>query len=192
MKMTDSEKNLEEIFEEYLLLLQDGQYHEVIYDEESGGVSAIHQEHRFDKQPGPFGARRGVYELMAIDALRKKGHVVILESERAPDGVKIEILVFYYHLHDLFSIEKIEDGWKRFIQDIDSQRYEKTIKKVLCVVEGEVVEWIPPKKNKAAGAALLEGLSQQVLKSTSQPFTCIYSKSFRISKKNNPKTSNLK
>lgn len=86
--MTDSEKNLEEIFEEYLLLLQDGQYHEVIYDEESGGVSAIHQEHRFDKQPGPFGVRRGVYELMAIDSLRKKGHVVILESERAPDGVK--------------------------------------------------------------------------------------------------------
>ena len=185
MKMTDSEKNLEEIFEEYLLLLQDDQYYEVLYDEESGGVSAIHQEHRFDKQPGPFGVRRGVYELMAIDALRKKGHVVILESERAPDGVKtpdgkldgkamdikaientgqwtiknkfhqatkqkIEILVFYYHLHDLFSIEKIEDGWKRFIQDIDSQRYEKTIKKVLCVVEGEVVEWIPPPKNKAA------------------------------------------
>lgn len=56
--------------------------------------------------------------------------------------------MFYYHLHDLFSIEKIEDGWKRFIQDIDSQRYEKTIKKVLCVVEGEVVEWIPPKKIK--------------------------------------------
>ena len=48
------------------------------------------------------------------------------------------------------------------------------------------------KKNKAAGAALLEGLSQQVLKSTSQPFTCKDSKSFRISKKNNPQTSNLK
>ena len=29
MKKADSEKNLEEIFEEYLLLLQDGQYHEV-------------------------------------------------------------------------------------------------------------------------------------------------------------------
>ena len=183
--MTDSEKIPEENYEEYLRLLQDDQYYEVSYDEESGGVSAIHQEHRFDKQPGPFGVRRGVYELMAIDALRKKGHVVILESERAPDGVKTpdgildgramdikamenagqwtiknkfhqatkqktEILVFYYHLHDLFSIEKIEDGWKRFIQDIDSQRYENTIKKVLCVVEGEVVEWIPPQKNKAA------------------------------------------
>ncbi len=109
MKMADSEKTPEENYEEYLRLLQDGKYYEVVYDEESGGVSAIHQEHRFDKQPGPFGVRRGVYELMAIDALRKEGHVVVLESERAPDGVK-------------------------------------TIKTVLCVVEGEVVEWSPTKK----------------------------------------------
>lgn len=179
--MADSEKTPEENYEEYLRLLQDGEYYEVVYDEESGGVSAIHQEHRFDKQPGPFGVRRGVYELMAIDALRKKGHVVVLESERAPAGIKtpdgildgramdikaientgqwtiknkfhhatkqkIETLVLYYHLHDLFSIEKIEDGWKRFILDIDSQRYENTIKTVLCVVEGEVIEWSPAKK----------------------------------------------
>lgn len=179
MKMTDSEKNLEEIIEEYLLLLQDGQYHEVIYDEESGGVSAIHQEHRFDKQPGPFGVRRGVYELMAIDALRKKGHVVILESERAPDGVKTPDGKLDGKAMDIKAIENtgqwtIKNGLFRILILNDTR---KPSKRCCAWLKAKSLNGVP-QKNKAAGAALLEGVSQQVLKSTSQPFACKFSKSF--------------
>ena len=175
----DSETNWEENYEEYLRLLQDGQYYEVVYDEESGGVSAIHQEHRFDKQPGPFGVRRGVYELMAIDALRKKGHVVVLESERAPNGVKtpdgkfdgrvmdikaventgqwaikdklhiatkqgVEVLILYYHIKDLFSMDRIEDGWSKYLRDKCAKQYPQSVKRILCVVEDEVIEYKLP------------------------------------------------
>lgn len=178
--MTANEQIQEMNFQEYQRLLQDSQYEEVQFDEKSGGVSAIHKEHKFDKQPGNFGVRRGVYELLAMDTLREQGHVVILESEQAPNGVKtpdgyidgesmdikavenigqwtiknkfhnatkqgVETLILYFHLGAIYSADTIEDGWNKYIKDIDSLRYERTIKKVLCIVEGEEIQWVPPK-----------------------------------------------
>ncbi|MBR0286340.1 MAG: hypothetical protein IJQ96_04860 [Bacteroidales bacterium] len=180
MKMTANEQIQEMNFQEYQRLLQDSQYEEVQFDEKSGGVSAIHKEHKFDKQLGNFGVRRGVYELLAMDTLREQGHVVILESEQAPNGVKtpdgyidgesmdikavenigqwtiknkfhnatkqgVETLILYFHLGAIYSADTIEDGWNKYIKDIDSLRYERTIKKVLCIVEGEEIQWVPPK-----------------------------------------------
>ena len=52
--------------------------------EESGGVSAVHIKHRFDHEVGTFGIRIGDYEKNAMNALRKRGHNVTLESEIAP------------------------------------------------------------------------------------------------------------
>ncbi len=79
----------EENFQEYLRLLHDPNYQEVIFDDNSGGVSAIHKEHCFDKQIGPFGYKRGQYEVDVATILRRSGHSILLESEY-PKGRKIK------------------------------------------------------------------------------------------------------
>ena len=61
----------EENYQEYLRLKDDPGYIDVSFDEESGGVSAIHKEHCFDKQVGPFGCKRGDYEKRVIALVRE-------------------------------------------------------------------------------------------------------------------------
>jgi hypothetical protein len=170
----------EENFQEYLRLLQDPNYVEVTFDYESGGVSAIHREHKFDSRVGPFGIKKGEYEKNAVTILRNRGHLITLESELAPNGVKTpdgwidglimdikstdnngkwaikkkfhnaakqgsECVILYFHKKELYSKERIDDGWDKFLEDIDSQRYFNTIKKVVCIVEDKEIEWIVPK-----------------------------------------------
>ena len=78
----------EENYQEYLRLVGDSDYEEVVFDEQSGGVSAIHRGHKFDKQIGPFGCRRGDYEITVTTVLRNNGFRVLLESERSREKVK--------------------------------------------------------------------------------------------------------
>ena len=78
----------DENYSEYLRLLQNDDYYDVTYDEVSGGVSAVHRFHKFDKQLGIMGYPRGEYEKNAIASLRKKGHRIILESEIGQQGEK--------------------------------------------------------------------------------------------------------
>lgn len=79
--MINCDEQREENFQEYLRLLSDPNYVDVCFDEQSGGVSAVHREHQFDKSIGPFGYRRGLYELDAVNVLRQSGHSIILEPE---------------------------------------------------------------------------------------------------------------
>ena len=79
--MIISEEQREENFQEYLRLLKDPDYYDVYFDEQSGGVSAIHIEHQFDKSIGPFNIKRGLYELMSVNALVRVGHSLILGPE---------------------------------------------------------------------------------------------------------------
>ena len=72
----------------YRRLLLDKDYVDVRFDVLSGGVSAIHKYHKFDKQIGIYGCRRGDYEIRAVSVLRKYGFCVILESEIGSQGVK--------------------------------------------------------------------------------------------------------
>ena len=178
--MIISNQQREENFQEYLRLLKDPNYYAVSFDEQSGGVSAIHIEHRFDSQLGPFGIRKGDYEINSMNMLRKRGHIILFESESAPEGVKtpdgtidgirmdvkavegygkwsikdkfydsikknVECVILYFHRKELYSVERLDDGWVKFINDKDSQRYRMTIKRVLCVVEQQVFEWRVPK-----------------------------------------------
>ena len=174
--MIVSNQQREENFQEYLRLLHDPNYYEVIFDDDSGGVSAIHREHCFDKQIGPFGYRRGQYEVYVANILRRCGHSVLLESEY-PKGQRVktcdalidgsfseiktvesngrwsirtkvysaikkgaEVLVLYYPNSDLFSEEKILEGW--FINT--SQTQPVSLKKIICVKEERVVEMLKP------------------------------------------------
>ncbi len=176
--MIVSEQQREENFQEYLRLLHDPYYYDVCFDEQSGGVSAIHLNHKFDTVIGAFGLKKGDYEKNTLYALRRRGHVVTLESELAPNGVKTpdglidgmvmdikatekdgkwsvkkkihsaakqgaECIILYFHEKRLFSLERINDGWKKFLVDKDSQPYVAIIKRVICVVEDKAFDWHP-------------------------------------------------
>ena len=173
--MIISDQQREENFQEYQRLLKDPNYYDVSFDEQSGGVSAIHREHKFDSEVGEFGIKVGQYEKIVVNALRKRGHYITLESELAPNGVKTpdgqidglimeikatekngkwaikdklhhaakqgaECVILYFHKKELFSFERIEDGWNEFVTDKDSLQYVNTIKRIVCVVEETIVE----------------------------------------------------
>lgn len=103
--MIVSDQQRDESFQEYLRLLKNPDYVDVTFDEQSGGVSAIHRCHKFDKQMGPFGCRRGDYEKRVVDLLRKNGHIVILESERSHDSVKNHDGLLNYLPMDIKTVE---------------------------------------------------------------------------------------
>ena len=86
MRISDLQR--EENYNEYLRLLQDGDYLDVTYDNESGGVSAVHKDHRLDKSQGPNGEKRGTYELKTVETLRHDGHSIVLLKESGEVGVK--------------------------------------------------------------------------------------------------------
>jgi hypothetical protein len=173
--MIVSDQQREENYQEYQRLLKDSNYYDVSFDEQSGGVSAIHREHKFDSEVGAFGIKVGEYEKIVVNALRKRGHYITLESELAPNGVKTpdgqidglimeikatekngkwaikdklhhaakqgaECVILYFHKKELFSSERIDDGWSKFVTDKDSLQYVNTIKRIVCVVEETIVE----------------------------------------------------
>ena len=85
IRRSTREKN----YKEYLLLSNNPSYFDVSFDILSGGVSAVHKEHCFDKQMGPFGCRRGQYEIDVARILRNNGFSVVLESEY-PKGKNVK------------------------------------------------------------------------------------------------------
>lgn len=87
--MSDMKSNQrEENYQQYLCLLKDANYGDVTFDELSGGVSAIHINHRYDKQLGLGGIKRGNYEIRVVDIFRCMGHSIILIDESSDVGVK--------------------------------------------------------------------------------------------------------
>jgi len=68
-------KRREENHKEYERLKKDPDYKEVKYDDTSGGMTAVHKDHNFDKKGGK-------YEKNIRTAGYKTGHAVIFESER--------------------------------------------------------------------------------------------------------------
>lgn len=87
--MRSSDFKREDNYNEYLRLLQNDDYIEVTFDQESGGVSAVHKLHKFDKQKGVYGIRRGDYERKVINVLRDNGFRVVLESELSSQNTKV-------------------------------------------------------------------------------------------------------
>ena len=98
----DKERN-KEIYKKYL---NNPDYYGVKYDEESGGVLAIHKGHNFDKQNGAFGISRGEYEIYASNVLFKNGYRVIMQNEQNDIGVKSADMLLNGVKCDIKGIEK--------------------------------------------------------------------------------------
>ena len=86
VRISDTQR--EENFDEFLRLQQDHDYLDVTYDEQSGGVSAVHIQHKFAKKKGVNGMRQGDYERTVLDVLRKCGHRIVLGPETNMPGIK--------------------------------------------------------------------------------------------------------
>jgi hypothetical protein len=100
---------------EYERLKADPTYTNVKFDEETGGLLAIHKDHNFDPTIGRFGIPRGDYERIAAEVLYNEGKNVILKSEKlarglsAPEGT-LDGLVF--------DIKGIEGEGKKIVRKI--------------------------------------------------------------------------
>ena len=86
--MLYSDLRREDNYNEYLRLSQNDDYLDVTFDEESGGMSAVHRLHKFAKKPGINGKSQGDYERAVLAIMRKSGHRIVLESETNRPGVK--------------------------------------------------------------------------------------------------------
>lgn len=71
----------EENFYEFLRFRDNSDYYDVTFDHVSGGMSAIHKNHQFDKTIGPLGYKRGFYERIVLTTMRNHGHRIILGEE---------------------------------------------------------------------------------------------------------------
>ena len=89
----------EENFQEYLQLLQDPSYDDVIFEW----------------------------------AIKDKFH------DAKKQGV--ECVILYFHKKELYSLERVEDGWNKYLNDYSSQKYTTAIKRVLCIVENNIIEY---------------------------------------------------
>ena len=86
--MRSSDLQREDNYNEYLRLYQNDEYVDVTYDEQSGGMSAVHKQHKFAKQLGAYGMRQGDYERIVLEVMRKEGHRIVLEAETNTPGIK--------------------------------------------------------------------------------------------------------
>lgn len=136
----------EENYQEYLRLTADPDYTDVTFDEKSGGVSAVHKEHCFDKQMGPFGCRRGQYELDVAEILRKNGYRILLESEY-PKGKRVK------------AFDALIGGKAAEIKTIESDgRWTIRTKIHMAIKQGaEILVLYYPQKEYYSEAKILEG-----------------------------------
>jgi hypothetical protein len=73
---------------EYERLREDSSYVDVRFNENTGGLLAVHRDHHFDPTIGRFGIPRGDYERIVAETLYRYGRSAVLGSERMPDGVR--------------------------------------------------------------------------------------------------------
>ena len=114
--MIVSDQQREENYQDYLNLLNDPDYIDVSFDEQSGGVSAVHRNHRFDKQMGRWSIRTKIG-----NAIKQGASTVVL----------------YFTDAGLFSLKNVQDGWKDYLDYINPADSIPEIQ-LLCVV-GDVV-----------------------------------------------------
>ena len=91
----------------YLSLKKNPDYLEVTFDWKSGGVSAMHRLHQFDKVIGLWGTRRGDYERHIVKVFRAQGRSIVLQSESSldPVGQKHYDAILDYHFAEIKTIE---------------------------------------------------------------------------------------
>ena len=114
----------------YLKYKNDPNYKDVVFDKDSGGISAIHKLHKFSSEKSLIDPtkKKGWYEKQCATTLRKKGHVVILESEikanniKTPDGYIDGVLM---------DIKMIEANGKYAVKD---KFHDAVRQQVECVI----------------------------------------------------------
>jgi len=77
---------------------------------------------------------------MEIKATEKNGKWAIKDKLHHAAKQGAECVILYFHKKELFSFERLEDGWSKFLKDKDSLQYVNSIKRIVCVVEGTIID----------------------------------------------------
>lgn len=115
--MRSSDLRREENYNEYLRLLQDGDYVEVAFDEESGGMSAVHTQHKFSRQLGPW---------------------TICKKMRCAEKQNAECVVLFFPEESLYSSSRVREGLRLFQSDLNGH-HSAELSKVLVVVQDHLI-----------------------------------------------------
>lgn len=79
--------------------------------------------------------------VMDIKAIEGTGRYTIKNKFDSACRQQAECIVLYFHDKTMFSEEKVRRGWQLYLGDLRSKQ--QIIKKIVCVVGDEVVEFIP-------------------------------------------------
>ncbi|MDR3188337.1 MAG: hypothetical protein LBT94_04025 [Prevotellaceae bacterium] len=90
---------------EYIRLKNDSRYTNVKFNENTGGLLAIHKEHHFDPTVGRFGIPRGDYERIAAEVLYSYGRSVVLQSEQLEENEKTPEGLLDGNIFDIKGVE---------------------------------------------------------------------------------------
>jgi hypothetical protein len=90
---------------DYVRLRNDSSYTAVSFNENTGGLLAIHKEHHFDPTVGKFGIPRGDYERIAAEVLYSYGRSVVLKSEQLGENEKTPEGLLDGNIFDIKGIE---------------------------------------------------------------------------------------
>lgn len=95
--------------------------------------------------------------VMDIKAVESVGRWTIKDKFRAATKQGVETLILFYYRKELYSLERILDGWKKFLRDGSARKYPNSVKQVLCVVEEDVLSILDLKHEKPPGGDFSEG-----------------------------------
>ncbi len=107
--------------QEFILLLADKNYTNILFDESTGALQATHIEHHFD-------TNKGYYEKQVQKILFVNGNKIILESEKKAPGIKTPDGT----LNDvLFEIKAVEGNGKNNIKNKFNQAVSQGCKHIV-------------------------------------------------------------
>lgn len=79
----------------------------------------------------PDGTLNG--SVMDIKAVKSAGRWAIKDKLHKATKQGVSILILYYPNEQLFSWERMKDGWNKYQESYDAQRYPRSVRQIVCV-----------------------------------------------------------
>lgn len=82
--------------------------------------------------------------VMDIKTVESTGRWAIKDKLHKATKQGVKILILYYPNIELFSRERIEDGWTKYLESYDARRYPQSVRQILCVFNnGRIKKELP-------------------------------------------------
>ncbi len=105
----------------------------------AGHKVMLASEHAANGVKTPDGFIDGI--LMDIKAVESVGKYTLKNKFASAGSQKVDTIVLYFHDKEMHSVEAVNSGWQQYLNKIKDGP--QTIKRILCIVDGETFEFIP-------------------------------------------------